>query len=423
MQLCIFEDHNFNNFYPLNLSRPVYELVCGLSTLKEKLLRNFPSVKYSLHCRKYLEEVIKEESHNIPVNEIWDEVCLFLNGSVIDWQSLENLELHKLDSDKLFINGDVVIAARISGNNLNKIKSNLPDTFKQEDFAGIPVENTEVKAARFIWDLIKYNGKEITEDIKWIISKSTSLRDNPHQGNIYEGVYTVGKKDIYIESGAVVKPGVVLDASNGPIFIDRDALVYPNAAIEGPVYIGEESRIKMGATIYENVSIGKVCKVGGEVEECIFMPYSNKQHAGFIGHAYIGSWVNLGADTNCSDLKNNYSPVTATIDDKKYETGLQFLGLIIGDHSKSAINTMFNTGTIAGFSSNIFGSGFPDKFIPSFAWGGGEEMTTYELAKALEVAKKVMARRKKTLTPAAEEMFNKIFELTSIERNRRGFPG
>ncbi|MDP2365630.1 MAG: transferase, partial [Ignavibacteria bacterium] len=197
--------------------------------------------------------------------------------------------------------------------------------------------------------------------------------------------------------------------------------LYPNAVIEGPCFIGESSKIKSGAAIYENVSIGKVCKVGGEVEQSIFMDYSNKQHAGFIGHSYIGSWVNLGADTNNSDLKNNYSKIKVKLSSKEVDTGSQFIGLMIGDHSKSAINTMFNTGTVVGFSCNIFAAGFPEKYIPSFTWGGDDLSTVYDIKKAIETAIVVTSRRKIDFEKKDELMFNTIFGLTKTDREKRGY--
>jgi UDP-N-acetylglucosamine diphosphorylase/glucosamine-1-phosphate N-acetyltransferase len=193
--------------------------------------------------------------------------------------------------------------------------------------------------------------------------------------------------------------------------------IFPNAVIEGPAYIGESSKIKSAATIYENVSIGKVCKIGGEVEGSIIMPYSNKQHAGFLGHAYLGSWINLGADTNNSDLKNNYSTVKVFINGEMIDSGSQFMGLIMGDHSKSAINTMFNTGTVVGFSCNIFGAGFPDKFVSSFTWGGTDKSKIYDVDKSIETAKKVMSRRNIIMSKDEEELFHKISELSAHQRN------
>jgi len=164
-----------------------------------------------------------------------------------------------------------------------------------------------------------------------------------------------------------------------------------------------------------------VCKVGGEVEDTIIHPYSNKQHSGFLGHSYLGSWINLGADTNNSDLQNNYGSIKVQVNGRHIDSGKQFVGLMMGDHSKTAINTMFNTGTVVGFSSNVYGAGFPPKFISSFGWGGSESMKEYKLSKAIETAKAVFARRDKEFKKEDEEMFETIFNLTQEDRSKRGY--
>jgi UDP-N-acetylglucosamine diphosphorylase/glucosamine-1-phosphate N-acetyltransferase len=212
-----------------------------------------------------------------------------------------------------------------------------------------------------------------------------------------------------------------MDASTGPIFIEKNVTIFPNAVIQGPFYIGESSKIKSCATIYPNVSIGTVCKVGGEVEDTIIHPFSNKQHSGFLGHSYLGSWINLGADTNNSDLQNNYGTIKVQINGKHIDSGKQFVGLLMGDHSKTAINKMFNTGTVVGFSSNVFGAGFPPKYIPSFGWGGSESMKEYKLAKAIETAKAVFTRRDKNFSTDDEKLFEYIFNLTKVDRSKRGY--
>jgi UDP-N-acetylglucosamine diphosphorylase/glucosamine-1-phosphate N-acetyltransferase len=235
-------------------------------------------------------------------------------------------------------------------------------------------------------------------------------------GKIHPLVTLLAEENIHVAAGAKIKPGVVLDAEDGPIFIDEGATIMANASLQGPLYVGRNSTIKMGAKIYEGTSIGPVCKVGGEVEESIFHAYSNKQHDGFLGHSYLGEWVNLGADTNNSDLKNNYGTVRVRIDGKTIDSGLLFVGLFMGDHAKSGINTMFNTGTVVGVMSNVFGADYPDKFIPSFTWGGAASGETYACDKALEVARRVMARRNRELTKAQESVLRHVFELTAPER-------
>lgn len=416
MQICIFEDIEFSNLEPLIFNRPVYDLLCGTSTLKEKILRSYGNINYSLHTRPYLKALVEQQNPGIPVNQINDDYCLFINGRIIAPKNLSEILPLIETEDKVFVNEETVVAAYLSGERLKKRKSFLNDLFSISDFEGLPLKIIDIKCTSYIWDLMNINGSQIKEESEYFINETR----NNYVNILPSSVHTIKPENIFIGKNAVVKPGVVLDASNGPIIIEEDVEIFPNAVIEGPCFIGKGSKIKSCATIYENVTIGNTCKIGGEVEQSVFMPYSNKQHSGFIGHAYIGSWVNLGADTNNSDLKNNYSTVKATIGGKEIETGLQFLGLMMGDHSKSAINTMFNTGTVVGFSCNIFGAGFPDKYIPSFTWGGAESMTTYDVNKSMQTAKVVMSRRKVEFTKADEEVFKTVFELTSNERQKRG---
>ena len=413
MQICIFEDNKYPDFYPLSYFRPVYDLVCGARSLKEKILADFLNIEISLHCRSYLKDIIKRDNPKCKVNEIKAGKCFFINGRI-----LSNGELKKLfrnnKEDCIYKTGEEIIAVSLSGKNLEKIKndiSGIPDFKKLKD---LPVVETDIKTVKYTWDLISENRDQLVYDIEHLKRKKKSKKSLKG----FAGVHFVKPGKIYLGKNVTIKPGVVIDASGGPVLIDENAYIFPNAVIEGPVYIGENSKIKSGATIYENVSIGNVCKIGGEVEDTVIMSYSNKQHAGFIGHSYLGSWVNLGADTNCSDLKNNYSTIRINLNGKSIDTGLQFLGLIIGDHSKSAINTMFNTGTIAGFSSNIFGAGFPDKFIPSFSWGGAEGFSTYDLKKGIETAKIVLNRRDIDFLPEDDKLFKYIFDLTANERKK-----
>jgi UDP-N-acetylglucosamine diphosphorylase / glucose-1-phosphate thymidylyltransferase / UDP-N-acetylgalactosamine diphosphorylase / glucosamine-1-phosphate N-acetyltransferase / galactosamine-1-phosphate N-acetyltransferase len=420
MQLCIFEGINYEQLEPLSFPRPVYNLISGITNLKNKILRSYPGTNYSLHCRPYLLPFLSEKYPDANVNKIFDESCLFINGRVLAPENLA--EIIPLEGeDKIYLNHETIVAARVSGKKLEELKLNMRDCLTEGDFDGLPLEKVEIQTINFVHELMSLNGQELRRDFNYYVF-CTERHKNMHKGNVYDGAHLVEKQNIFIEEGAQIRPGSVLDASNGPIFIDRNAIIYPNSVIEGPAYVGEETQIKSAATLYENVSIGKVCKVGGELEDSVIMPYSNKQHSGFIGHAYIGSWVNIGADTNCSDLKNNYGTVKFYNNGDMINSGLQFLGLIMGDHSKTAINTMFNTGTIVGFSCNLFGSGFPSKYIPSFSWGGPDAITTYDIHKSIETAKRVLARRDKQMPDSEEKMFLKIFDLTQKERRKRGYP-
>ncbi len=420
MQLCIFEGIDYERLEPLIFYRPVYDLVCGMSTLREKILRAYPETKYSLHCRPYLTQFVKANNPEVDVNNIDDSSCLFINGNVLASVNIAEIIPLKDSSDKIYLNGDTLIAARVSGERLKELKNNLHELLSQSNFSGLPVENVDVKYISYMWDLINNNEKEMLADFNFFFSK---INDNKLiKGKIFEGAHLIEKDNIIIADGAEIKSGAILDATKGPIFIDQNAIVFPNAVVEGPVYLGESAQIKSCARIYENVSIGKISKVGGEVEDSIILPYSNKQHSGFLGHAYLGSWVNLGADTNCSDLKNNYGNVKVYVNGEIVNSGSQFMGIIMGDHSKTAINTMFNTGTSVGFSCNIFGAGFPGKYIPSFSWGGSDAITTYDLERSIETAKRVMIRRNSTMRDVEEKLFRKVFDITKKERRKRGYP-
>lgn len=417
MQICIFEDINCINFEPLVFSRPVYDLVCGINRLKDKIVTGYGNTNYSLHCRPYLTEVVRKENPDVLVNKIEDDHCMFINGRIIAPANLAELLPLLPTEDKVFVNGETVIAAYLSGENLDNKKNNLNDLFSINDFNHLPVKILDIKCANYLWDLINNNEACLNDDFDYLIN---ILKRQNHIDGIDNTVHLINKEKIFIGSNVNIKPGVVLDASDGPIIIDDKATIYPNAVIEGPAYVGVSSIIKSAATIYKNVTVSKVCKVGGEVEQSVFMPYSNKQHSGFIGHSYLGSWVNLGADTNCSDLKNNYSKIKVKLSNKEVDSGSQFLGVMIGDHSKTGINTMFNTGTVVGFSCNIFGAGFPEKYIPSFTWGGVEKSTTYEVQKAIQTAKVVLTRRNINLDNEDENLFNTVFDLTMTDREKRG---
>lgn len=419
MHICIFEGIYYSRLLPLVYTRPTYELRCGILTLKDKILRHFPDAKVTLHCRSYLAEHLSEIYPQYEINTISSEdECIFINGRIIADDDFLNKVDIKNPNDILFVNGDQIVAAKVSGSKLNALKNSLHDLFTLSDFDGLFKKQADVKLINYPWDLINNNADQIKKDFNYL----TKDVDKKIKGKIYNGVHLLDEGNIFIDEGTSIKSGVVLDAENGPIYIAKGVKILPNAVIEGPAFIGDKSIIKISAKIYEGTSIGEVCKVGGEVENSIIHSYSNKQHEGFLGHSYLGMWVNIGADTNNSDLKNNYGSVKVYINGDLVDSGSQFVGLTMGDHSKTGINTMFNTGTVVGVSCNIFGSGIPPKYVPSFSWGGADMLTTYDLDRSLEVAKRVMARRNMTMTPAEEKLFRKVFDLTREERRKRGMP-
>ncbi len=417
--IFIFEDQAVENLHPLTYTRPVYDLRCGILTLKEKVEKYFPQSEIYLHTREYLIDSVKQNFPGNKVNTVPENSgeTVFINGRVIVDSALVN-QLNFEDGDSAYYSKEELVAAKISGEKLAELKNNFQDVIAYLKSLDLPKKEIDATIVKYPWNLVHINGAELVKDFE-LLTKSVSKKIN---GKIYDGVNMVEPDNIFIGEGSKIKPGVVLDAEGGPIYIGNNVTVFPNSVIEGPCYIGDGSKIKVGAKIYENTSIGPVCKVGGEVEESIIHSYSNKQHDGFLGHAYLGCWVNLGADTNNSDLKNNYGNVKVFINDKQIDSGSMFVGLTMGDHSKSGINTMFNTGTVVGVGCNVFGADFPPKYIPSFSWGGSESLTTYKLDKCMEVAKRVMARRDVEFTEADEKIFKTVFELTKGERALREFP-
>ena len=413
--LCIFEDDRYRKLLPLVYFRPVYDLRCGILTLREKIERLYRVPLATLHSRAYLSASLKERNAGPILPEMKEGRCLFINGRVLADGSLPK-RIPLAGDDVVYFLGETVIAARVSGERLERIKSRIPDVFTPGVFEGLSRDTVDATLISYPWDLVHANSSQIRADIELLAGR----KKGGSGGKVYAGVHLINKRGVTIGKGSKVKPGAVLDAEEGPIFIGKNVTVFPNAVIEGPAYVGDGSFIKVGAKIYGSTSIGPMCKVGGEVEGSIIHSYSNKQHDGFLGHSYLGMWVNLGADTNNSDLKNNYGNVKVTIDGETVDTHSMFVGLTMGDHSKSGINTMFNTGTVVGVSSNVFGAGFPPKSIPSFAWGGVGGMEEYDIEKSLGVARRVMARRKWEITPADEELFRRIFELTREERKKEG---
>jgi UDP-N-acetylglucosamine diphosphorylase/glucosamine-1-phosphate N-acetyltransferase len=276
-----------------------------------------------------------------------------------------------------------------------------------ETFDVIQYTYDDVLRIEHTWDIFSKNGEAIKRDFE-IITKDRESQPIP------KSIWTKNPENIFIEKGATLE-FCTLNASEGPIYIGKDAEIMEGALVRGPFALCEHSTLKMGAKIYSNTTIGPHSKVGGEVNNSVIFGYSNKGHDGFLGNSVLGEWCNLGADTNNSNLKNNYAEVRLW----DYETegfartGLQFCGLMMGDHSKCGINTMFNTGTVVGVSANIFGSGFPRNFVPSFSWGGSGGFTTYKTDKAFEVAKVVMSRRGIEFSEIDAKILEQVFEETA----------
>ena len=406
MHICIYEDSGCNNLLPMVYMRPVYDLFCGMVSLQEKLIRNFPKASITLHTRSILESVVRDRYLDCLVNDFPAELkeIVFINGRTL--LSSETV-LNKLDKNQSFTINNKVVAARLSGDQLtmtikkvqNGITFDLDETaIEKQEIDGVLVE--------YIWDLIQANSDQIRSDFTFA-----------NQGKVEPAIdddTVIQSKNVFIDKTAKIFPQVIVDGSNGPVFIDRDVVIQPHVYIQGPVYIGPSALIKAGAKLYSGTSIAEGCKIGGEVNNSIILPWSNKAHGGYLGSSYVGSWVNIGAGTNNSNLKNNYGVVKVTVNGEVIDTGLQYIGLIMGDHSKCGINTTYNTGTSVGINCNLYGSAMHEKHIPSFTWGSvADGYTTYKLDKALAVNKTVMSRRKQNLSENNEELLRNVFQLTT----------
>lgn len=411
MQLCIFEDEEYYKFEPLIFSRPVFDLKVGTSTIREKIssLLNFSS--YSVLCRDYLQDTLDYQNSNILVNKFLDDDYLLINGRISPDFKLSEILSKNFERNTVIKNGDVILAIYLSKEQVKKIFIEQKPVFNRENFSNFSIQNSDFSYFTYSWDLIYSNERFIEQDFYSLTSKNISQ-------NVNKFVHLLNEKSIFISETANIGRNVVLDASNGVIIIDDNANLLHNSVVFGPCYIGKNTLVKSNTTIYGGTSIGNFCKVDGEISNSILLDYSNKQHDGFLGHSFLGSWVNLGAGTITSNLKNNYSKIQVELSFGNIKTDLQFIGLIAGDHTKSAIGTRFNTSTIVGFSSNVFGDGFTDKFIPSFAWGSINSKNIYQPEKAIEVAKLVYLRRNKEFKQSDYNLFLSIFNNTVSIREK-----
>lgn len=377
MNFVLFEDEKYSNFYPASRFRTTAEIRNGALTPKKRLELITGSSVSIYSKRKGFGNYSQDAGEK-----------LFVNARLRDFSSF--LEVNK--NELLVCNGEIV-AYRAE-----KPLNNTDRSRRKEK---------EVKAGfyNYIWDIISFLDKRIKKDIEIFTCRGET--------NI-SGEYLLKPENadnIYIGENVNIGKGVIINGRNGPVYIGDNSIIGGNTVIEGPVYLGEGCSVKPGSLL-DTVAAGKVTKLSGEIEDTIFQSYSNKQHFGFLGHSYVGEWVNLGAGTTNSDLKNNYSSVRVNYIDEDVETDMQFLGLMIGDHSKTAINTSFNTGTIIEPFCNIFGRTFPPKYLPPFSWWGGK-MEEYEIEKAIETAEKVMARRDIELKIDYEKKIRKVFRETS----------
>lgn len=388
MMNIVFIEPYRNQLLPFTYTKPISELRCGILKMKEKWWHYFSDSTFSNQTERYLNDSnwpLKLENEN-----------LFVNASIFPTQEIVD-EIMKLKKNEALKFEDDIVAYHSSEFN---------------EYSKILELEEKPLILKHTWDIFALNHQAIAQDFQVLTENKTS---EP----IPEHVFAINQENIFIEKGAKLL-NATLNASDGPIYIGKNAEVMESVNIRGPFALCESGVVKMGAKIYTGTTIGPYSKVGGEVSNSVIQGYSNKGHDGFLGNSVIGEWCNLGADTNTSNLKNNYASVKLWDYEKNgfKDTGLQFCGLMMGDHSKCGINTMFNTGTVVGVSANIYGAGFPRNFIPSFSWGGNNGFITYKFQKAMEVAEVVMKRRNKTLSEKDIKILEHIFENTQNYRQR-----
>ncbi len=403
MQVLVFEDTKVQELRPLVNLKPVYGLYTGFRSLQEKLeYSTGEHLKLTYHLRRYLAPFYAEQHPERLINQLEERDVLLVNGRIVCDEAAARVIIEgAFESGRAYMQGDNLLFARVDSSLLLASKGGLmPDLFDTSRLAGDLVTEsvTGFRVINNLWDVITFHADEFLRDAE-------TLELGRIEGDVHPSVAIVNHSNIYVGPGAVVRAGAVLDADEGFVAVGSGAIVEPQAVMMQNVFLAPWSRVKIGAKLFSNVAVGMASKVGGEVEDSLLEPFANKQHEGFLGHSYISSWCNLGAGTNTSDLKNNYSQIQLRINGELHRTGLQFLGLLMGDHSKSSINSMFNTGTVAGTGANIFGGGFPPKEVRSFSWGGSGGFVNYDVEKAVETAKKVMARRMVTMSSAYESMF------------------
>lgn len=360
VSIVIFEDEAASGltFKPLSYTRSAAELRSGAFSLIERVRLALDPEELILETASELEGVVKERYPSLKVN------------------------------------------AKPSGKNIRRINARSSATL-----SSIGEDSDEAFAS--LWDIVHRNSQMIEGDIAWLARNDPQF--SAFSSTNHSGVFAICEERITVGANAAIAPSVVLDASQGSILIGSNVTIQPHSTIIGPVIICHDSLIKAGAKIFGGTTIGPVSKVGGEVENAIIQGYSNKQHDGYLGHSFIGEWCNLGAGTNTSDLRNDYGNVGVKIENTNIDTGSMFVGLMMGDHSKSAIGTQFNTGTTVGVHCNVFGAGFPPKWIPNFSWGSADKMIRHALDKALNVAEIVKERRNQQLTQSERLLYEKLF--------------
>lgn len=388
-------DH-WKSLLPLTFTRPVSEIKIGLKTIHEKWMdfsENEP-VKLSVDFLG----LDKPDS-------LGRDIYVIHSGLLPDESTIR--EILTLQTGQSIFMGDILLASRIENTSDSEgVESSIHQCTRKMAEPGL---NPRIISRP--WHILQYLKQEIEFDFNRLTAGKQSAK-------LSETNRVIGKHPVFVEEGATAECAI-FNTNSGPVYLGKGSEVMEGSMIRGPVLLGEGSTINMGAKIYGPTAIGQKCKVGGEVKGSQFFGNANKGHDGFLGDSVLGEWCNLGADTNVSNLKNNYLPVRvwSYVEEKFIDTGLQFCGLIMGDHSKSGINTMFNTGTVVGAYANIFGEGYPRTFIPSFSWGGASGFSTHPIQKAAETATIVMSRRNQNFTPREKALAERISAMDAAFRS------
>ena len=392
MNYILFDGSVRNSLLPFTYTRPVADIRIGILTIREKW-EKYLSFTITTLTEEYLEE-------KYPMVEM--EQNILLNASFIPTDVLVE-QVKSLQENQAILKGDEIVAFYTT------------DVQEEVDFDTYEIIQSEEDLLQIknTWDIFSLNDKAIEADFKLLTEgrKSEPIPDT---------VNCINKSQIFLEEGVDISYAI-LNATKGPIYLGKDSIIMEGCMVRGPFSLGHDSVLKMGAKIYGATTIGPMSKVGGEVNNSVIFGYSSKGHEGYLGNAVIGEWCNLGADTNNSNLKNNYAEIRMWSYETEgfAKTGLQFCGLMMGDHSKCGINTMFNTGTVVGVSANIFGGNFPRNFIPSFAWGGSSGFSSFKMNKVNEVVTAVMKRKHLDYDEQDKKILEHIFGLT--EKYRKNF--
>ena len=407
MHVVIFEGNHWHSFAPISMGRPVFTLMTGMSSLLAKQVRHLRPTRLTLWVRPEMEaycrgrivpELNVPTAVNVPLDE---EPALLVNARTVHFGTYEYPPHDAVNADD-----DRVRSARVTAPGLSRDDVN-GRTDRWTKLLDLPRMMDQSRMVESLWDLIHWNEESLIED---------AMRLTPPGPKSAGPYHLMNEDEVWIGGGARLEPGCVLDATDGPVVLGEHVTVGANAVIQGPCYVGSNAVIKPLTLIRPGTSIDEMCRVGGEVAQSIILAYSNKGHEGYMGHSYVGKWVNLGAGTTTSNLKNTYGEISIQMGSRKIPTGRRFLGSLIGDHTKTGIMTKLTTGTYVGFASTLAGSGIAPKFVPSYTYWSDKGSEPWQAEKAIEVAQRAFLRRDRTWSTTDEALMRYVNQVApSVE--------